>query len=288
MNHTLLHRLYLRTTAQRFFHRLCRHLIVHVEVPLIRIYLCPPNAPFIARNSVHSRDDFNLFMSDVDFTIVTDDEDAAGQVLRKRQRLKKFLPNIGECEVFRQDEWRLKSKLDSSPLRDLWSAVYLIRKLGWQRSSLSKASTPYDLEKNQRAMGITLRKLGHTGLPLSGDALFPFLANSPKASDPSATSANSLFLGATIGTVGQDADLCFRSVDEFERFRRILPDTIGAPSLAADREVKTYLMLQELLLATVSRRIVAASGDTLRAQEITGWIKDLHKRGCPTISVALE
>lgn len=227
-------------------------------------------------------------MSDIDFTIITDKKENAAKILQKKESLKKFLPNIGECEVFLKEEWKLKTQLECSPLHEQWTAIYLIRKLGWQRNSLVKASTAYDKQKIQRGIGITMRKLGHKGWPLSGDALFSFLATSPKASNPYVTSMESLFLGATFGLDPQKVDIHFQSINAFERFRLLLPDTLESPKVTTDNVLKTYFMMHELLVATISLRLVMVQGDTKRAKEITSWISDLHQRGCPTISMALK
>jgi hypothetical protein len=268
-------------------HRMCRRLILNVEVPLLDFVLRPRGGLFVTRNSLHSSRDFNLFMSDVDFSIVSKDQDCFPAVLNKRQGLKKCLPNLGECELYLEDEWELKKKLSLSPSQVVWDNIYLIRKLGWQKKSLLEAKTEYEKIKVRRAMDIILRRLGHSKFPLNGSVLFALPGDPPRPRNPQLRVATSLFLGATLGCEAPHVDLEFNSIAEFERFHSLLPDSLEDPQSPEDMEIKQYLLLNEVLISTVSLRLAKYEGQLRRAEEIEAWIGDLHKRGCPRISEAL-
>ena len=71
----------------------------------------------ITRNSVTQNSGFNIFFSDIDFTIVVKSEisfEYSDRILKTYGKLKKFFPMLGEVEFFTEPEW--------SELEGLWKS----------------------------------------------------------------------------------------------------------------------------------------------------------------------
>lgn len=128
--------------------------VLQKRAPALKIQL-------LARNSVAEPGAFNIFLSDLDFTLIVDREPATEElrsILDGYARLARSLWFLGELEVYTREEWRILDQVKS----EAGSAVDLIwnlRKLLWQKQALASAPSAYHRAKAKRSIRRTFEKL---------------------------------------------------------------------------------------------------------------------------------
>jgi hypothetical protein len=141
---------------------------------VLRRALRPARVSLVARNSVLEPRNFRVFESDLDASLVFEGavaEDSLALGRRLYARLQRWLPMLGELEIYERRELRLKEKVAAAagPVVDM---IWLLRKWSWQHKRLSEAPSLYHRRKAERS----IRRI-QDRLNLSGVALFPTAAD---------------------------------------------------------------------------------------------------------------
>ncbi len=108
----------------------------------------------IPRHSVKSGANFNLFLSDIDFYVVSPSSitlNWADQVSQYYSELKVWFPMLGELEIFTQGEWLelQRVKEENGPLLEI---LRDLKKIRWMVLEIQKNKTEYHLYKAKRAI----------------------------------------------------------------------------------------------------------------------------------------
>jgi len=131
----------------------------------------------LARNSVQTPGSFNCFRSDVDFSVIFEEEPTGDEVfalVRGYGKLARLLPFLGEMETYTRIDWARKSELQEKffPLVDLISQL---RKWQAELRALSSAQTPYQEFKARNAITRIRIKLGLSPTPAPGEDIHEIL-----------------------------------------------------------------------------------------------------------------
>ncbi|HXH31150.1 MAG TPA: hypothetical protein VNJ01_10095 [Bacteriovoracaceae bacterium] len=159
-NHILL-KLY-EVSADSFLHPWSQGIITSLFFPFVRLVfltLNPKAIELIARHSIKEKDGFNLFMSDIDVTILADKHSSIPMLLKNYFRIKHLLPILGEPEIHVKQEWQELHLRSTPELDDAWSTIFQMRKLRWQEKSLLRTYDRYHRSKLLRGLERTKKKL---------------------------------------------------------------------------------------------------------------------------------
>lgn len=121
-----------------------------------------PGLKLRSRHSVHQEDRFNLFESDLDFSVLLPSPSSSGRIVQELKSRylswRRLLPFLGEIEIYEPWEWELREKLlaDSRLLKVLWN----LRKWLWVEEKHRKASSPYYVNKAEYSTRWIRRELG--------------------------------------------------------------------------------------------------------------------------------
>lgn len=140
-------------------HKLVANIYVKIIVPQIEthlklsvhdqeVYLKP-------RHSVKSKNNFNCFLSDLDLSVVfkdSTDKLNCVNVVRRLKELKKFLPFIGEVEIYTQLEIDELSKLQLKERS--YDFLRNLRKIIWMKKSFATGATEYHRYKALRSIDL--------------------------------------------------------------------------------------------------------------------------------------
>ena len=245
--------LYRWTNSSLVFNRLATFIVTHFEVPLlISIFKLAGATRVKARNSILDPGIYNVFMSDLDYSIVCETTQMRF-IYSIATALKKVFINLGELEFYTAQEWEEIERLAASPYAHVWDYLYRLRKTQWQVRKLSSAATPYEIAKQRRALEISRGKLNemhHTlqSLLHSQDGVAVF----------------SYFLETHISA----------SSKLFE----VLPDNDYLPLEDSLKETKVLIISREYLLTMTSIRIRKLESPHLLFETELGWMKSLAER----------
>ncbi len=254
-------------------HKTLYWLIVHLEIPLIRFILLSAGAKEVKlRNSILTPRYFHVLMSDIDISVAFDGE--AKFLYDVSKMMKRFLPNLGEIEIYHLNEWDELETLSRSPAEDFWLRLIQLRKFQWIRKANAQTRTEYHQVKASRAMSILLEKLSHSEPPFRGDALFPEVLGASSTYTISLP-IQSQFLEHDIGCDTQGVN--FTTPKDAAQFASVLPDSRERPS-GKLVQLKWYIMRRERLLSIVSLRTQSLNDPTKNLKELEHWIEELDRR----------
>jgi hypothetical protein len=252
-----------------------RVLIQKLEVPLVQFIFKSFGARImVPRNSIFDAERFNLFLSDIDFSVVGNSEDFP-KLLSVHHCLKKVLVNLGEIELYTEAEWETLSVSESSPLNSYWTTVYLIRKLKWQSRKLEASRTRYESLKHERGIAITLERLNSKSISLKYNDVFSGLVpESP--SQKFYLPRYSSFLEHQLTLSPAPGAIFFSSPEEVSTLLKVLPETEENPAHLWNKQVKHLLIKRERLLTLTSMRVRNFSSAEKKLAE--KWLEDLDRR----------
>lgn len=148
-----------------FLHEIFRKFYLRFFCPLFEPYLQRISATngfrLIPRHSIEEVGGFNVFFSDLDFTLVFKDlpsENLRSRVLQSYFKSAQRIKFLGELELYSEDEWELRKRLKSA-FSDLFDSIWNLRKWHWQKNSLLESRSPYHLYKTQRSIQRVKTKL---------------------------------------------------------------------------------------------------------------------------------
>lgn len=232
----------------------------------------PLRGRWIIRHSASMRGEFNVFFSDIDFSVVVPAMDQKQIALMKRRYylLKKLFPWLGELEIYTEAE---KARFDA--LSVVWARDYQrvrhFRKINWML--LAKANSRKKLEhcKYDRAIRKSLRQFGAAsgeeafrnlfspssshGTEYGETFFFPYLGcwvNATEAVDPYVSytldSSKTLQFLALLPSAGIPADL----VNKLSAYRK---------EPAIDAHWRAFTEMEALVVRAVNRGAKAYRAD---------------------------
>lgn len=272
---TVLYGLYLATKNLRSLHECGRRLYLHVLVPVLACAFRLAGAEDLrARHSIASRDHFNVFMSDIDLTVVT--ARPITRFMRLHRLLKLAIPALGELEFCSPPHWAALTELNRAPANKLWNATYVVRKIHWITDKLGRAESAYERAKDQRALEILKNRLGVDENPLPGTKIFEDFIRLIPASSPSAPLGMNLFLEHAITLDPTHSEgLLFEHVADWHALATLLPDSPSIPAHPLLCQQKRFLVFQEMLQATTTLQLKDYHGDLQGREILVSWIEQL-------------
>lgn len=273
----MIHYLYLATCKMKLLNECMRKAIIMFELPLLKsIFLFAGANVVIARNSVYEPNKFNVFMSDLDFTLVSS-ERKFEFLYKIKKNLQKIFLNVGEIELYTPDEWAECEELSHSPHMIYWTKINTIRKSAWQRKKLASAKSVHEVAKQKRALEITLNRLGQDRFPIDGASVFKELPGHLNESNFGLPTYSS-FLEYKITTKVEE-DVCyFSNIQTAVRLISILPDNTIVPEDKTLREIKLFLLRKEFLMTTTSLRVNKLLTPEKDFPEHVHWLGDLKEK----------
>lgn len=272
----MLYHLYSCTAGLPVFLEFVRKLIVWLEIPILKILFKLTGAKqVITRYSIHEKEHFNVFMSDLDFTLVGEQRNFP-KLLRTHTWLKRIFLNIGELEFHTADEIEILYRLQSDPRFSFWNRIYILRKLSWQKQKLQLPLSKYERAKQLRAIKISLRKLKANGTPVL-EKVFPELEKYERAEIMSFPYF-SPYLEQDISVNEGLESLLSNDPICASIFISLLPDSDIVPKDRELRLIKLLLLDREVLLNHASMRIKLLQNKNWDASAALQWIEDLCKR----------
>jgi hypothetical protein len=115
----------------------------------------------IPRHSALSRRSFNTFLSDLDISIVVPDnlEQKLTQYAKSHSFLRRFFLFLGEVELYTQTEFEQLNILLAKH-GDIYFFLRDVRKIRWMELAITPHSTLYQKYKMQRAIQLSIHRLG--------------------------------------------------------------------------------------------------------------------------------
>lgn len=277
MNRQILYDLYRLTKSWSTLNRLAHSLVRSIEVPLLILILrCAGARLAIPRNSIFDGKRFNVFMSDIDFSIVGGPESFAF-IQSVSLGVRKVLPNLGELEFYTEQEWKELSAILSMPEHKFWERTYNLRKHNWQRLKLAEASSKYEEMKQKRSMAITLEKLGVEHGNLEGDKIFGDLPSAPPQ-NVGIPPYFSRFLEHQLSFDSAPNAIYFKNRELFDRLLAILPENEFYSTSAELRKIKWLIMKREYFQTVTSIRTRSFHNPQQNFMVERSWLETLEKR----------
>lgn len=264
-------------------HRAGAWIILHFEVPLIHLLLKLKLKEKVItikpRHSLIEKGGFNLFMSDIDLSIVVKSDSDFNNALNACWSLKRVLLNLGEPEVYLAQEWETLENLKKNELDELWRSLFQIRKLKWQRERNQGQITAYQKAKFERGTKRSLMALNSNNGLLYAENIFPFLKNIPDERTDSSFPKWDDFIQHNI-TISPDNDqysLIFQTPSRAELFQSLSP--IANNILKAPWEkIRIYLLKRELLMARCHLRLLEWTQDQSSIPKIREWVEIIENK----------
>lgn len=218
---------------------------------VIEIYI--PEVQFaIPRHSVLS-DDFNIFYSDLDLTLISNSHEQTNTIYRKFFQIKKYFIFMDIPEVRTLDD---ELKLSEIKLKhgDLITSLWHIRKSCWLNEQLKNTNDSFERLKLERAIKRSYRiispKLSDgNNLRLSDingfNKLFPLLLEQ-----------STICLYSSYIPIGTNSGIVINaSLDEFFKFSFMLPGEQLLPNMASEWfEAKKSIHSYEIILAKAQQK----------------------------------
>lgn len=282
--HKILFFFYDLTKNLPMFHRMAARVVLHLELPLIELILKNKFQDRIKliqpRHSLLEKNGFNLFMSDIDLSIVLKDEKDIHEVLTTCWDLKRIFLNLGEQEVYLPKEWELLTNLLMDPHHKTWTSIFQIRKLAWQKDNLSNLSSEYDIAKFYRGINRSLKSLGMKDDKLQAEVIFPFIPTNLRTSvtaDKFPFYNDFLCQMVFLNQTSDEPGIYFDSPASATFFGSLLPlanDELRAPW----EDLRIYLLQRELLMAKCHLRILIWSRQDSKVPKISEWVQILKAK----------
>lgn len=277
-NH-ILYPCYELTKQHTHLHERIRQFVLEFEIPLFikafRDSLGQDLQMILPRHSLIEPHAYNVFMSDIDLTLVVTSEKDVKQAFETFYSLKKYYPNLGEPEVLTLEEWNNALSYERPGFEKIWSMLFQLRKLSWQTKKLSNAQGEYEVAKIQRGISNSLKKLSSHGPMLKLDDFFPEC--------PVATSfceiklpCYSHYLERWIELIDHDQlpSLVFSSIDQAEGFIQLIPGHVTVDLIIQTHPLRRYLLAKEINLSQAQLRIQNFGGTG--NEHIEKWVQRLR------------
>ncbi len=276
MKHRLLLKLY-EVSKDNFIHSWTQAILTALVLPLLRFaYLRanPEARDLILRHSLLEANGFNLFMSDVDVTIIADSPPAVKKLLRSYFRMKRLFPLLGEPEVHARSLWDEVSALASPANELVWSKVFQLRKLGWQRRRLETEENPYHRAKLLRGLGATRKKLRTTEDAVDLEAIVP---GCPGSEIAFASPSYLEYLGCWVGRPGEREHIVQTSnLRLASGFCQLLPGQDCPDPELRSHPLRGFLTLKEILVAQASLDLHSYLRSDFDPRDLQSWIDRLR------------
>ncbi len=262
-----------------FLHEWARQFLLNFEIPALRFFfqlaLNNSLSQIIIRHSLIEPQGFNIFMSDIDLTIIVKKNDDIPKALKAFFDLKQIFLNLGEPEIFTQEEWDQWMALEKPEFAKTWANLFQVRKIFWQKMKQEKSSSLYELAKIQRGLDKSHSKLHAAGSMLYIQRLFP---NVPNAE---------IFCGIEIpyyskylnmwveGSPASRTDsLVCSTNDQVEGLIQLIPGHETVDPKIQSHPLRRYFLFREILLSRAQLRIQQYSH--IENELISGWITRLE------------
>jgi hypothetical protein len=266
--------LYELTLNYDFLHEWCRCVVLNFELPLIRALL---GVKVLARHSVTERNNFNLFYSDVDLTLIFPHEKNIRKTMRRLQSLKRFLPNIGEPEVLLETEFENIQMYQTPFFQLIHAQIFQVRKLNWQLNSMSKTSDSLQKSKIERGLSKSLFKLNSNSLIIKSEEIFPNCPNSRIRLNISYPYyCGYLECWVEIGGAVHEKSVVFQRIEQADAFLQFLPGNKYEDENLGYVQLKKYLSYLEIGKCQSTMRTMV-----LTAQESAdgiAWLETLNRQ----------
>ncbi|MCB0349670.1 MAG: hypothetical protein KDD38_00715 [Bdellovibrionales bacterium] len=118
----------------------------------------------LARHSSKERVGFNIFLSDLDLSLILGQRDISKckDIIQFLSQLRRVVIFLGEVEIYSPEEYaKLESCLSLNGA--LYNSLRTIRKIRWIEADLEKSLSTYHKYKALRSISICFQKLGYTG-----------------------------------------------------------------------------------------------------------------------------
>lgn len=144
------------------FHQIVRQIYLVFLIPAVSFYLKSKHKNLVKvsiRNSALKNESFNALLSDIDVSLVIQEEDK-GELVKTYLRLKKFLPMFDSPEIYTESEFNRLQSL--KPLeQELIEFCWNFRKINWSLDEINgMKKSPLVKIKKQRAISKALFKMG--------------------------------------------------------------------------------------------------------------------------------
>jgi|GEM_PF-1987234 len=213
------------------------------------------------RHSVLAKD-FNVFRSDLDYSVVFALEPTPQQVILVTEfidRHRQFLPFLGELEFYTTDEWQQKQALEKRH-RELFTLIRSFRKITWQVKAFAQAPSEFHRQKARNALkriaGVRSKDFELEDIRAAMEQkLKIFLRNvtfEKEIASPDAVQLFSHHLGWEFGTSLKQNDLAVQlTATDCVFFASLLPDgTVAFPeAVEALEELRREPRVREMFSA---------------------------------------
>ena len=115
---------------------------------------------FIARHSVTKSSEFNFAYSDLDLSAVVEitAEDEIQKIKNMHTSFKRFVPSLGEIEIYSQDE-KLRLDVLLEQFGPEYETLRAFRKVWWMQHARDQATSDYHKQKAERSIKACLQKI---------------------------------------------------------------------------------------------------------------------------------
>jgi hypothetical protein len=262
-----------------FLHEWVRQFLIYFEVPALRFFLklalSDSLSQMIIRHSLLEPQGFNVFMSDIDITLIVKQNSDIPKALKVFYDLKKIFLNLGEPEVFTQQEWEQQMALEEPEFNKIWANLFQVRKIFWQKTKQEKTSSPYEIAKIQRGLEKSYSKLHAAGSRLFIQRLFP---NVPSAEIYCGIEipfySEYLNIWVEASPACRTESLICSTNDQVEGLIQLIPGHKTIDPKILSHPLRRYFLYREILLSRAQLRIQQYSHHQNDA--ISGWITRLE------------
>lgn len=226
------------------------------------------------RHSLLEPGGFNLFVSDIDLTLVIKEEKDSARVLAGYQTCKKIFLNLGEPEVITATECEKLRHLESPNYLAFWSKLFQLRKIQWQLVKQEKASS-LELLKIDRGLKKSKQKLKASSLQIHLSKAFS--ETTPLASHAIQYPHFSHYLGCWIDIEDSQRKhvLIATSTDEANGLLAVLPD-YEYLGVHENEDLRKYILQREIILSQSQKRLLASQHSPV--EHLEDWIQKLKEK----------
>lgn len=225
------------------------------------------------RNSLTDEKHFNAFLSDIDLSIIIENQTSSLHILKFFLTLKKFLIMLDTPEVYFESEFNQLRQINSHKYSGVILTLWSIRKINWCGQSLLNNDSLFNKIKKNRSIKISLNKILSINNFKDTYSLedFKFLSSLPFLQIKSSASLI-LFSSLYLETHETSRIKLYLSDEQTKAFKSLLPGEIGI----GEYELKNLIALNEILLTKASVRIDEAL--SISTEEKLKWINKLESQ----------
>lgn len=273
---------YRLTEDQLWLHEFFRKAFLLISPHLINVLLARYGSVewvLIPRHSLMEKGEFNLCMSDLDFSVIVTRPSDVMKVRQFWSEARKWLPNLGEVEIYTRAERQLLDEWSTHEFAVWWRKLQLIRKWSW----IAKAEMdhPYHELKRIRALEKIRRKFTVTNRTVLGENHFfgEVLANNSLSFQLWSHYLNAWISGNHAAPDESDTlNLVFETGELASKFHLAMPTELEAEYEAGPYEkFRHYALVQEILLARASMRLGPKQAKP-SMDDLVNWHMKLEKK----------